>query len=373
LSYGIRTTPDVSFNADPNTGVAVYDSVSYSGKSGWFEVGGTSAAAPSWAGLIAITDQGLAAAGKSTLSSIQTLTQLYRLPSSDFHDISTGANGYSATTGYDLVTGLGSPKANLLVASLLSANGVASGPVAATSTVVSTATSQSHTTATPHGTGLSSTPNGSSSGSAITSFLSATSVTGSLQLAALPATSTLIAQSGGFNSQTQTASSIATSAAFGSSITSASSLGQGTQSQAAPVVAHTREDATLTSIIDSVQPSESPAGATDPAAEPAGSPTANPAPQPVLPPELFDLGLDPIIPFLNSAKDQRRDGESYARTEEVPAGQADDGTGSGAQSRSGSAVSVLIGTAVIVAGGHNVASCRAGWRRRWLSRRIGPA
>ena len=29
LNYGVRTTPDVSFNADPNSGVSVYDSVSY--------------------------------------------------------------------------------------------------------------------------------------------------------------------------------------------------------------------------------------------------------------------------------------------------------------------------------------------------------
>src|SRR5208282_4491906 len=53
LSYGVRTTPDVSFNADPNTGVAVYDSVPYGGQSGWFQVGGTSAATPAWAGLVA--------------------------------------------------------------------------------------------------------------------------------------------------------------------------------------------------------------------------------------------------------------------------------------------------------------------------------
>src|SRR5262249_7479850 len=46
LNYGLRTNPDVSFNADPNSGVAVYDSVSYYGQSGWFQVGGTSAAAP---------------------------------------------------------------------------------------------------------------------------------------------------------------------------------------------------------------------------------------------------------------------------------------------------------------------------------------
>ena len=129
LSYGVRTTPDVSFNADPNSGVAVYDSVSYSGQSGWFQVGGTSAAAPAWAGLIAITDQGLATGGKGPLSGTQAQTQLYGLPSSDFHDITSGFNGYSATTGYDLVTGLGSPKANAVIAGLLSANGVSEGAV----------------------------------------------------------------------------------------------------------------------------------------------------------------------------------------------------------------------------------------------------
>ncbi len=129
LSYGVRTTPDVSFNADPNTGVAVYDSVPYSGQSGWFQVGGTSAATPAWAGLVAIADQGLATGGKGTLSNTQAQTDLYALPSSDFHDITTGFNGYSATPGYDLVTGLGSPKANLVIAGILTANGVSNGSV----------------------------------------------------------------------------------------------------------------------------------------------------------------------------------------------------------------------------------------------------
>jgi hypothetical protein len=136
LSYGVRTTPDVSFNADPSSGVAVYDSVGYNGQSGWFDLGGTSAAAPAWAGLIAITDQGLATAGKGSLSTPQLLTDLYTLPSSDFHDITSGFNGYFAQPGYDLVTGLGSPKSNLVVADLLAANGVS----ASTATVASTST-----------------------------------------------------------------------------------------------------------------------------------------------------------------------------------------------------------------------------------------
>ncbi len=42
-TYAKRATPDVASDANPNTGVAVYDSVSTSGQSGWFQVGGTSA------------------------------------------------------------------------------------------------------------------------------------------------------------------------------------------------------------------------------------------------------------------------------------------------------------------------------------------
>ena len=48
-STGQRTTPDVAYDANPNTGFAVYDSVPYAGQNGWFEVGGTSAGAPQWA------------------------------------------------------------------------------------------------------------------------------------------------------------------------------------------------------------------------------------------------------------------------------------------------------------------------------------
>ncbi len=124
LNYGLRTSPDVSFNADPSTGYAVFDSYPYSGSSGWFSVGGTSAAAPAWAGLVAITDQGLTAAGHSTLTTTQLSTALYNLPSSDFHDVTAGSNGYNAGPGYDLITGLGTPKASLLVPGLLAASGV---------------------------------------------------------------------------------------------------------------------------------------------------------------------------------------------------------------------------------------------------------
>ena len=58
----------------------------------------------------------------------QTLPMLYNLPSSDFHDITTGSNGFSATTGYDLVTGLGTPVANLLVPDMVARSPLVSGP-----------------------------------------------------------------------------------------------------------------------------------------------------------------------------------------------------------------------------------------------------
>jgi subtilase family serine protease len=156
LSDGVRTTPDVSFNADPTTGVSVYDSVAYNGQSGWFVIGGTSAAAPAWAGLVAIADQGLATGGVGTLSTTEVLTDLYSLPSADYNDITTGSNGYSATAGYDLVTGRGTPKADQLIAGLLAANGVSEVSTTTTSSdgsSVSTTSSSSSSASSTSSTG----------------------------------------------------------------------------------------------------------------------------------------------------------------------------------------------------------------------------
>ncbi len=121
-STGFRTIPDVAWDADPNTGVAVYDSWDDTDNSGpWLEIGGTSVAAPSWAGLIAIANQGRVAAGGSTLDgATETLPALYSLPAGDFHDITVGSNGgFKAGPGYDEVTGLGTPRADRLVPDLL--------------------------------------------------------------------------------------------------------------------------------------------------------------------------------------------------------------------------------------------------------------
>src|SRR5579884_1565892 len=114
-----RAVPDVSYNASNLAPYAVYDSWSYSG---WLTVSGTSAGAPQWAALLAIADQGRALDGHSTLDgATQTLPALYQLPASDFHDITSGSNGaYSASPGYDLVTGRGSPIADKIVSGLVS-------------------------------------------------------------------------------------------------------------------------------------------------------------------------------------------------------------------------------------------------------------
>ncbi|MBR8456937.1 S53 family peptidase [Burkholderia dolosa] len=123
---GSRGVPDVSYDADPSTGFAVYDSVNYNGRSGWFQVGGTSAGAPQWAALFAIANSMRAATGKGPLTG--TYDRLYAAGKaaygSDYRDVTTGSNGNcgmlcTASGGYDYVTGLGSPQAASLIAALV--------------------------------------------------------------------------------------------------------------------------------------------------------------------------------------------------------------------------------------------------------------
>jgi subtilase family serine protease len=117
---GARTSPDVAYDANPNTGFYVYNSyLLTAGQSGWFSYGGTSAGAPQWSALIALVDQGRAALGQGSLANGQAA--VYSLPTADFHDVVGGGNGYYAYPGYDLVTGRGTPVANRIVADLLAA------------------------------------------------------------------------------------------------------------------------------------------------------------------------------------------------------------------------------------------------------------
>jgi hypothetical protein len=142
-STGARTVPDVSYDANPDTGVAVYDSVPYEGASGWQEYGGTSASAQQWGALIALADEARATAKLGTLDgATQTLPDLYSAASTattytaNYHEITVttvtrnpfggfgfGFGRYSSpvittTTGYNESTGLGTPKANELILTL---------------------------------------------------------------------------------------------------------------------------------------------------------------------------------------------------------------------------------------------------------------
>jgi subtilase family serine protease len=132
----MRGVPDVAFQASSRTGTLVYDTAPGDATSGlicpsgnpcsagWYVVGGTSCSAPQWAGLVAIADQ---IAGHS-LGQINP--RLYSLASGAsygtyFYDVTTGNNqadpsvpGYPATTGWDPVTGLGTPDAATLVPAL---------------------------------------------------------------------------------------------------------------------------------------------------------------------------------------------------------------------------------------------------------------
>ncbi|OAI51360.1 hypothetical protein AYO44_00695 [Planctomycetaceae bacterium SCGC AG-212-F19] len=123
VSSTMRGTPDVAYNGDPATGVYVYDSMPLNGRAGsWWAVGGTSAGTPQWAGLVAIADQARALLGRGSLDGpSQTLPALYAMATSDFHDVTSGSNGFSAKVGYDLVTGRGSPIAPRVVTDLVRA------------------------------------------------------------------------------------------------------------------------------------------------------------------------------------------------------------------------------------------------------------
>jgi len=92
---GKRATPDVALDADPASGVSVYDTTTYQGRSGWFQVGGTSASSPMWAGRAA--DSG--AVVNSAYVYGNSIT---------YRDITSGNNGASCLVGFDLCSGRGS-------------------------------------------------------------------------------------------------------------------------------------------------------------------------------------------------------------------------------------------------------------------------
>jgi len=119
----MRGVPDVASQASSRTGVLIFSSVPPTGPA-WYLVGGTSVSSPQWAGLVAIAAQ-IKGSGLGQIN-----PALYALASGPdyatyFYDVTTGNNqanpavpGYPATSGWDPVTGLGTPNAATLVPAL---------------------------------------------------------------------------------------------------------------------------------------------------------------------------------------------------------------------------------------------------------------
>ena len=111
-----REVPDVTADGDPNTGYVIY----YDGR--WNTMGGTSISTPTWAAIAALADASPACAGRPIGFANPAL---YRLASTayaaNFGDVTSGSNGYggvpgfTATAGYDMASGLGTPNAASLV------------------------------------------------------------------------------------------------------------------------------------------------------------------------------------------------------------------------------------------------------------------
>jgi subtilase family serine protease len=107
---GKRGTADVAADAAPSTGAAVYDTVKYQGRSGWFQVGGTSLSSPLVAAVYAL------AGGLPEKTSVASGLYGHLGDSTVLHDVTSGSNGSCSTimckgaVGYDGPTGVGTPK-----------------------------------------------------------------------------------------------------------------------------------------------------------------------------------------------------------------------------------------------------------------------
>ena len=130
-----RSTPDVSYNAPIAGGVLGYWSVIPS-EAGFYIFGGTSAGSPQWSAIAALADQLATSHGMGTIGFINPALYMigrsHSLYQKDFHDITVGNNiiygspynvGFSAHTGWDDATGLGTPNVSNLVSTLVSLSG----------------------------------------------------------------------------------------------------------------------------------------------------------------------------------------------------------------------------------------------------------
>jgi subtilase family serine protease len=141
----MRGVPDVSYQASSHTGVLVYMTESATTRAagtgcgaenpcdpGWYIVGGTSSGSPQWAGIVAMADQWSHSLGNGDVGYINpALYQVAGNPTdyaNDFYDVTVGNNqadpsipGYTASTGWDAVTGLGTPNVANLIPDLVAA------------------------------------------------------------------------------------------------------------------------------------------------------------------------------------------------------------------------------------------------------------
>lgn len=114
-----RTTPDLSFDADPASGAWVYSAY---GLGGWSPVGGTSLASPSLAGIVNRAGNKLgsvfltpATSGADWFTTAENNLLYAQLATAkaykaNFYDVKTGSNGVSAVASWDYCTGVGSPR-----------------------------------------------------------------------------------------------------------------------------------------------------------------------------------------------------------------------------------------------------------------------
>ena len=112
-SKTIRNGPDVSANSNFTFYVCADQTTCTAN-----EFGGTSFAAPMWAGYLALANQQAVENGQPTLGFINPAVYTIGLGANyhtDFHDVTSGSNGFTATPGYDLATGWGSPNGAALI------------------------------------------------------------------------------------------------------------------------------------------------------------------------------------------------------------------------------------------------------------------
>jgi subtilase family serine protease len=135
-----RGVPDIALQASATTGVLVYLTLPPDGQSGllcgstpcstgWYDVGGTSASCPQWAGIVAIADQYAGHDLGLINPALYTVANNPAKYAADFYDVTVGNNtadpsvpGYPATTGWDPITGLGTPNVSALVPDLVAAS-----------------------------------------------------------------------------------------------------------------------------------------------------------------------------------------------------------------------------------------------------------